>query len=133
MVDGEDKVAGIAVLPELAVEPGSYMNACKGIDLIGYQRAHGAERIKSLGACPLTILLLQVASGYIVGDGVAADVVAGILICADISALLANDDGHFSFEIHAPGKRGDHNRLARSDERRRRFEKQERFRGDLVA
>ena|ERR1700722_7026348 len=101
MVDGEDEVAAIAVLPQLPVEPRADINAGKGIDLIGYQRAYGAECVESLCSCPLPVLLLEIPSGDIVGDGVAADIVAGILACVNVPALLPDHDGNFSFEIHA--------------------------------
>src|ERR1700761_5482106 len=101
MVDGEDKVARIAILPQFPIEPRSHINPDKGIDLIGNHRAHRTECVESLCSGPLTILLLQVSCRDIVGDGVAADIVACILMRAEVPALLSNDDGKFSFEIHA--------------------------------
>ena len=78
----ENHIAGRSVLFFDAVD-GSHNAQVLWIgDLIGGDQAgtDGTERIEALGAHPLFVARLQVAGGDIVGDGVAEDVIEGVIL-----------------------------------------------------
>ena len=61
------------MLAQFAVDAGFDGEAGFGVDFVADDWADGAKRVEALGAGPLAIFLLQVAGGYVVGQGVAAD------------------------------------------------------------
>ncbi len=92
--DGEDEVAGGALLLDGAVEAGGDGDglAAGGVDLVGDDGADGAEGVEALAAGPLAVGLLDVAGGDVVDDDVAADVGADVFVGADVAAAAADDD-----------------------------------------
>ncbi len=77
-----------------------------------------AESVEALPTRPLTIAELDVASGDVVGDRVAEDVVEGP--CGwDIAHPPADDDGELNLPVDSFGERGvDHDRLLGADDAR---------------
>ncbi len=104
-----------------------------GIHFVGDQRPDRTESVEALGAGPLAIFLLQVSGGYVVGDGVTANIVARVLIGTDFAASIADDDRDLAFEINPLGELRDADRLTRGDERGWSFEEEQRFGRDLIA
>ena len=74
----------MSVLLQLAVETGFDGDAGGEVDLVGDERADGAEGVEALGAGPLAVGFLQVAGGDVVDDGVAADIGRDGLVGADL-------------------------------------------------
>src|SRR5581483_11716518 len=79
-VQGENEIARVAVLSDLVVHPGLHANALPGVDFVGHHRPNRTKRIEPLGARPLAIFVLKVASGEVVHAGVAENVGSNILI-----------------------------------------------------
>src|ERR1035437_809618 len=71
--DGKDEVQRRTVLPQFAVDAGFDGQAGSGVHFIADQRADRTKSVKTLGAGPLAVFLLQIARGYIVGQRVSAD------------------------------------------------------------
>jgi len=99
--DGEDEVKGRAVLAEVAVDAGFEVEAGFGVDFVADIGADGTEGVKTLGAGPLGFLLLQVAGGYVVGQGVAANHSSPVRIFGELGDALADDERQFTFEVYA--------------------------------
>ena len=105
-----DHFTGVAVLAQIAVDPGTDGQVIGIIDVVGGHetRAHGAEAVEALSeqaVAFLAFLLADVAGGDVVGDHVSRHHVEG-LVCRDILAPLADDEGHFGFVIHLLAARG---------------------------
>ena len=72
--DGENKVAGIALLLQFPVEIGSQGNI-SGVELGLDAGPDGREGIEAFGPGPLPVSALQVTGGNIIETGVAQDIV----------------------------------------------------------
>lgn len=102
VVDAKDELAGAAALFRHAVDAARNGQAVR----IGYEafvddgRPERAERVHRFADQKLAAvaLLLPVASRYVLGHGVAKHMVHGVRF-ANMSSLLANDDGQFDFPI----------------------------------
>ena len=103
------------------------------VELIADDRADGAEGVKALGAGPLIVLFLEVASGDIIGEGEAAYDVAPVGIGLEVACAAADDDGELAFKVDAlrDGRHADD--TAGSEQRRGRLKKDQRLRRHLVA
>jgi hypothetical protein len=90
----EDQVAGVAVLAELAVDPGSELQVARVGDLVGGRDPWtvGAERVGALSAGPLRLPALEVAGGDVVGDAVAGDLAAGAPSRSSARPRIASGD-----------------------------------------
>ena len=79
------------------------------IHLVAHNRPNGTEGIESLGARPLTILLLQVPGCHVVDHGISTDVLRNILIRSEMGAAFADYDRDFALKIHALRESGNAN------------------------
>ncbi len=104
-----------------------------GIDLVGDDGADGAEGVEALAAGPLAVGLLDVAGGDVVDADESANVGADVLIRADLVAAAADDDAELALEVYAFGERRHADRAPGSEERRWRFEEEQRLFGDFIA
>ena len=82
----------MSLLLQLTVKTCFDCDARAEVDLVGDERANGAEGVKALGARPLAVGLLQVAGGDVIDDGVAADLGRDGLVGADLRGATADDD-----------------------------------------
>src|ERR1700729_1381533 len=113
VIDGKNKVARVALLAQFPIEPGRDADTRGRVHLIRNQRSHRTESVKTLGAGPLAILLLQVSSSHVVSDGVTANIVARVLVGTDSAASFADDDRDLTFEINSLRELRDANPRAR--------------------
>jgi hypothetical protein len=113
VIDGKNKVARVALLAQFPIEPGRDADTRGRVYLIRNQRSNRTESVKTLGAGPLAIFLLQVSSSHVVSDGVTANIVARILIGTYSAASFADDDCNLTFEINALREFGDADPRAR--------------------
>jgi hypothetical protein len=97
--DIEDEVVGRAVLAKFAVDAGFDGQAGFRIDFVANDGADRAEGVKALGSSPLTVFLLQVTGGYVVGQGVAADDAAPVGVDGEFGGAFGDDEGQFAFEV----------------------------------
>src|ERR1700729_3105050 len=100
--DGEDQIAGRGLLSDDAVEP---RDQCDGssagrVNLVGDDRADGAEGVETLAAGPLSVGLLNVARGDVVDADVAANVGANVFVGADLVAATCDDDAELALEVY---------------------------------
>src|SRR5271165_3740326 len=113
----EDEVAGVGVLPQLAVDPAADLRVGQ-IDLVAADRAwaHRAERILRLADQPLAVTPLQVARGHVVDDDGAPDVVHGVGRLYPAPSA-PNDDGELCLIVDRLryGRVDAHDGLARHD------------------
>src|SRR2546425_7481807 len=104
--DIEDEIAGIGVLPELAVYPAFHLEIV-WIELVGRRDpgTHRAEGVERLPHEPLLVIALPIARGHIVDDGVAPDVFVGMLEC-DVAPRLPDDQRELGLVIDSGGDVG---------------------------
>ena len=133
--DGEDEVAGGALLLDGAVEAGDDGDggAAGGVDLVGDDGADGAEGVEAFAAGPLAVGLLDVAGGDVVDADVAANVGADVFVGADLVAAAADDDAELALVVDAVGEGGHADDAVGGEERGWRLEEEERLFGDFVA
>lgn len=131
LAHGEDHVARVSILARRCVHATAY-TARRWIQVRHKQRTGGTERIEALRSRPLTILLLKIARGHIVHARVAEDVVERVFNGC-VATTFADHDPKLGFviDVRACGRQVD--RVSRSDDRRRRLEEEQRFRGHIVA
>src|SRR6266550_3776025 len=101
--DIEDEVASIAILPKLAVHP-AFHGEIRCIELVGRRDpgTHRAKGVEPLPQEPLLVIALPIARGYIVDNGVAPDVVVGMLGC-DVAPRLPDYYGELGLVIDRRG------------------------------
>ena len=122
----------MAVLGHLAVEAGEDRDVLRveiGLD----PRAERAEGVHALGAGPLAVAALQVASRDVVGDRVAEDDLLGLL-GLDVLAHPADDHRELALEADlGRQRRRDDDRVAGADDGRVGHEEHHRLGRELVA
>ena len=89
------------------------------------------ERVKTLGASPLTVGEHHIASRHVIRDGVSEHDVRPILF-VDAVGDFTDDDGEFPFVHDSPLDRRQHDRVARPDDGGRRLEKNQGRWGSIV-
>ena len=103
------------------------------VELSFNEWTEGAEGVKAFAACPLAIGLLDVTGGDIVDADVAANVGADVFVGTDLVAATADDDSQFAFVINTLRDGGHADGAPGTEERRWRFEEEERLGWDFVA
>ena len=105
--DVEDQQAGIGALADIAVDEAADRRV-GDVDLVlaHGKRPHRTEGVLRLGDQPLAVAALQIARGDVVDDGIAPDMVEGILRL-DAAAGLADDDGEFRLVVDRRSKPSD--------------------------
>ena len=98
--DGKDEVEGRGVLAQLAVDAGFQGQPGRGIQLVADDGANRSKGVEALGAGPLAILALQVASGHVVGQRVAAQGGAPFFFF-QIADAAADHQRQLTFKVHA--------------------------------
>ncbi len=100
--NGKDEVGGRAGLAQLAVEVrGEGDGGGDGVELVGNDGAGGAEGVPALASGPLAVGFLDVAGGDVVDEGVAADVIVGVVGWGEVAAGASDDDRELAFEVDA--------------------------------
>src|SRR5690606_13493337 len=95
-------------------------------------RTDRAERVEALRARPLAVLLLQIACGDVADAGVAVDRIERLLALRPADRATDHDT-ELGLVLDALALLRQHDRLARSHDRRGRLQEQERLCRRLVA
>src|SRR5215470_1473563 len=119
LVDGEDHLAGVARLTDLAVDTHGDVEGLRIGQLVGGDEhgAHGTERVQRLALEPLRVPLLQVARRHVVDDGVAEDVPEGIR-AADVAPARPDHRGQLHLVVELTRHRVVHDVVAGTHHRR---------------
>src|SRR5260370_23586904 len=116
-------MSGGAGLPDLAIHSRSDLDAGRGVEAVGDQRADRAEGIEAFGAGPLAVFVLQIASGEIIHAGVAEDVGAYVFALGEPVAPPGDHDAQFPLVVGARGNFWSKNRATRRQQGGWRLEK----------
>lgn len=129
LFDGEDHIVGGSHLAQFVIDMAGDQQV-RGIKVGLDPRAEGTESVEAFAAGPLVVTPLQVAGGDVVADGVAEDVVQGVL-GFDPAPGLADDDGQLGFMLDVVGLGRDEDGFAGCDDRAGRLEEEEGYLGDI--
>lgn len=104
--DIEDQVPHIGLLAKRAVDP-AFNRGVLGAECVGGDdpRAHGAQAVEGFAEEPLAVVLLQVACGHVIDDGVAPYVSVGVFP-GNAFAAFADDHGQLCFIVQLARDRG---------------------------
>ena len=135
VLDAEDQVGGVAVLPPLAVDLGRYLELAGVAHLVGgdQPRPERAERVAALALGPLPAALhLVFALGDVVDDAIAGDVLPGVLD-VDVARGRADDDAELDLVIGLLRALGDDHVVIGAADAAGRLHEEDRLRWDRHA
>ena len=115
----------------MIVDQATYCASCwveRGVD----PGSDWAKSVKAFAARPLAVALLQITRRDIVGQCVTKDDIQGIRF-TQIAPALANNHGQLTFVVNTLADLGIDNRVARSDQRCRWLEKNQRLGWHFIA
>src|SRR6266852_4426395 len=110
----EDEILGIAVLHERPVDPGLELEHMGVRDLCPVRdvRAYGGQRIAHLAGAPLARVELEITGARVVDDGVAENIVEGLVLW-DEARGLADDHAQLDLPVEGLLPAGPEDGLAR--------------------